>query len=85
MGTDLASRALFRAMSNSNAVRKMLPRKVVSITCPTKRALVPTGLEMTEPDFAIALLRGRLLEACPACGGPHVWQKKDARLVEFEE
>lgn len=53
---------------------------MVSIVCPNTGKIVPTGVLMSEAEFACATLGGNALR-CPACGRIHSWSKVDARLV----
>jgi hypothetical protein len=53
---------------------------MVSIVCPNTGKVVPTGVLMSEAEFAVALLGSNDLR-CPACGRIHSWSKADARLV----
>ncbi|HEY8082783.1 MAG TPA: hypothetical protein VIE64_04400 [Solirubrobacterales bacterium] len=54
----------------------------VMIKCPNTGKLVPTGIAMDAQSFASAQLSNNGLGNCPACGGGHVWSKKDAQLEE---
>ena len=53
---------------------------MVSIVCPNTGKIVPTGVLMSEVEFAGATLGSNNLR-CPACGRIHVWSKADAHLV----
>lgn len=47
--------------------------------CPETGRAVPTGIEMTEELFQATFpSRGDGIRECPACGGDHQWEKKDA-------
>lgn len=53
---------------------------MVSIVCPNTGKVVPTGVLMSETEFARAVFGGNDLR-CPACGRIHSWSKAEARLV----
>jgi hypothetical protein len=55
----------------------------VVIKCSKTGAEVPTGIEMEQPIFDIAVLSGARLRRCPSCGGTHTWDKKDARIKQL--
>ena len=52
---------------------------MVSIVCPNTGKIVPTGILMSEAEFARSTLDSNDLR-CPACGRIHSWSKADAQL-----
>jgi hypothetical protein len=57
---------------------------MVGIVCPNTGKLVPTGILMSEAEFATAILGSNELR-CPACGRIHSWSKADARLLTEQD
>ena len=53
----------------------------IMIKCPYKRRLFSTGMSMDKKSFDTAKLENNTL-GCPACGGKHIWSKKDAVLKD---
>ena len=53
----------------------------IMIKCPHKGRLVSTGMSMDKKAFDTAKLENNTL-GCPACGGKHIWSKKDAVLKD---
>ena len=51
----------------------------VQIKCPVTGKWVSTGFDMDRISFEGSDLSNNSV-GCPACGGMHTWDKKDARL-----
>jgi hypothetical protein len=47
--------------------------------CPTTRRAVDVGIE-SELDTLLRIRMNRVRAKCPACGGSHEWQVRDAQL-----
>jgi len=52
----------------------------VMIKCPVIGKAVPTGIAMDQKSFESSVMSNNTFGPCPACGGSHTWDKKDAFL-----
>ncbi len=54
----------------------------VMIKCPETGEDVPTGYSVAKRLFQLNEMSSNRLEACPACGQTHIWEKEDAWVDE---
>jgi endogenous inhibitor of DNA gyrase (YacG/DUF329 family) len=50
---------------------------MVVIKCPKTGKVIPTGVGMDKASFQTSSMSNNTV-SCPACGGTHTWDKKDA-------
>lgn len=61
-----------------------MPTHELAIRCPTTGLPVGTG-EATEHRAHSRSTERRIMPRCPACGGSHVWQLREAWMIPETE